>query len=114
MAIWSAEAKEIEKLYRTVNDNLPILGKEIEATIKSNDANVVLLYARRCLEVIVTELCETELNRPRKTEPLNQRQSRSGEHLLHQRGYGRDTKQPSEDKGSEGHLPHIGRTIQRS
>jgi TolB-like protein len=30
----------------------------------------VLLYARRCLEVIVTELCETELKRPRKTEPL--------------------------------------------
>jgi TolB-like protein len=70
MAIWSAEAKELEKLYKTVNDNLPILGKEIEAAIKTNDANVVLLYARRCLEVIVTELCETELNRPRKTEPL--------------------------------------------
>ena len=70
MAIWSAEAKEIEKLYRTVNENLPILGKEIEAAIKTNDANVVLLYARRCLEVIITELCETELKRPRKTEPL--------------------------------------------
>jgi len=70
MAIWSAEIKELEKLYRTINDNLPILGKEIEATIKTNDANVVLLYARRSLEVIVTELCETELNRPRKSEPL--------------------------------------------
>jgi len=70
MVIWSVEAKELEKLSKTVNDNLPILGKEVEATIKTNDANVVLLYARRCLEVIVTELCETELNRPRKTEPL--------------------------------------------
>ena len=29
-----------------------------------------MLYSRRCLEVIVTELCESELNRPRKTEPL--------------------------------------------
>jgi len=29
-----------------------------------------MLYSRRCLEVIVTDLCETELQRPRKTEPL--------------------------------------------
>jgi TolB-like protein len=69
-AIWSAEALELAKLYKTLNDNLPILSNEIEPLIKSNDANVVLLYARRSLEVIVTELCETELKRPRKTEPL--------------------------------------------
>jgi hypothetical protein len=29
-----------------------------------------LLYSRRCLEIIVTDLCECELKRPRKTEPL--------------------------------------------
>jgi TolB-like protein len=29
-----------------------------------------MLYSRRCLEVIVTDLCECELRRPRKTEPL--------------------------------------------
>jgi tetratricopeptide (TPR) repeat protein len=38
--------------------------------IKSEDANVILLYSRRCLEVIITDLCEYELKRPRKTEPL--------------------------------------------
>jgi TolB-like protein len=70
MAIWSGEAKELEKLFKTVNDNFPILVKEIEPLIKTHDANVVMLYARRCLEVVVTELCETELKRPRKTEPL--------------------------------------------
>ena len=69
-AIWATEVNELEKLYKTVNDNIPMLGKEIEPLIKTNDANVVLLYARRSLEVIVTELCETELKRPRKTEPL--------------------------------------------
>ena len=69
-SIWSVEAIELGKLYKTVNDNNPVLGKEIEPLIKTNDANVVLLYARRSLEVIVTELCETELKRPRKTEPL--------------------------------------------
>ena len=69
-AIWSAETIELEKLYKTLNDNLPLLSKEVESLIKTNDANVVLLYARRSLEVIITELCETELKRPRKTEPL--------------------------------------------
>ena len=29
-----------------------------------------MLYSRRCLEVMITDLCEIELNRPRKTEPL--------------------------------------------
>ncbi len=70
MAIWSAETSELEKLIKIINDNLPVLSKEIEPLIKTNDANVVLLYARRSLEVIVTEICETELKRPRKTEPL--------------------------------------------
>ena len=31
---------------------------------------MILLYSRRCLEVIITDLCECELKRPRKTEPL--------------------------------------------
>ena len=38
--------------------------------LRTEDENVAMLYSRRCLEVIVTDLCETELNRPRKTEPL--------------------------------------------
>ena len=31
---------------------------------------MILLYSRRCLEVIITDLCENELMRPRRTEPL--------------------------------------------
>jgi TolB-like protein len=31
---------------------------------------LVMLYSRRCLEVIITDLCDHELKRPRKTEPL--------------------------------------------
>ena len=38
--------------------------------VKADDENVILLYSRRCLEVIITDLCECELKRPRKTEPL--------------------------------------------
>jgi TolB-like protein len=38
--------------------------------VKADDENMILLYSRRCLEVIITDLCECELKRPRKTEPL--------------------------------------------
>jgi len=70
MKIWSSEIKDIEALYESVLGKLPLLEKELEQLIITHDANVVMLYSRRCLEVIVTDLCECELKRPRKTEPL--------------------------------------------
>jgi tetratricopeptide (TPR) repeat protein len=70
MAIWSAEIKEIEKLYEFLKGQLPNLEKELERLIKADDENMILLYSRRCLEIIITDLCECELKRPRKTEPL--------------------------------------------
>ncbi len=70
MQIWSAEIKELEKLYESLNGRFPELEKELQRLIKFDDANVILLYSRRCLEVIITDLCESELKRPRKTEPL--------------------------------------------
>jgi TolB-like protein/Flp pilus assembly protein TadD len=70
MQIWSSEIKEVEKLYDSFKGNLPLLEKEVEQLIKTDDANVAMLYSRRSLEVIVTDLCEAELKRPRKTQPL--------------------------------------------
>jgi hypothetical protein len=70
MAIWSAEIKELEKLFESLKGQLPDLEKELERLIKADDENMILLYSRRCLEVIITDLCECELKRPRKTEPL--------------------------------------------
>src|SRR4030066_1265868 len=70
MSIWSTELKELEKLYESFKGHFPELEKELEQLIRTEDANVVMLYSRRCLEVIITDLCEIELNRPRKTEPL--------------------------------------------
>jgi TolB-like protein/Tfp pilus assembly protein PilF len=70
MPIWSAEIKELEKLYESLKGQLPNLEKELEQLIQTADANVIMLYSRRCLEVIITDLCECELKRPRKTEPL--------------------------------------------
>jgi TolB-like protein/cytochrome c-type biogenesis protein CcmH/NrfG len=70
MAIWTVEIKELEKLYASIKGQLPDLEKELERLIKADDENMILLYSRRCLEVIITDLCECELKRPRKTEPL--------------------------------------------
>ncbi len=70
MQIWSAEIKELEKFYESFKGSFPDLEKELVRLIKADDENIILLYSRRCLEVIVTDLCESELKRPPKTEPL--------------------------------------------
>lgn len=70
MKIWSDEIRELEKLRPTLESQFPELGKELNLLIRSDDANVILLYSRRSLEIIITDLCESLLNRPRKTEPL--------------------------------------------
>jgi uncharacterized protein YutE (UPF0331/DUF86 family) len=70
MRIWSYELKDIEKLYESLKGHLPELEKELEHLTATNDPNVVLLYSRRCMEIIITDLCECELKRSRKTEPL--------------------------------------------
>ena len=70
MAIWTSEIKEIERLLESFKGQLPGLEKELEQLVRFDDPNVLMLYSRRCLEVIITDLCECELKRPRKTEPL--------------------------------------------
>ena len=70
MTIWSAEIKELEKLYESFGDNFPELEKELQSLINTDDENVALLYSRRCLEVIITDFCECELKKSRGTEPL--------------------------------------------
>ena len=70
MQVWSAEIKELAALFPSIKGRFPELEKELDQLIKTEDANVVMLYSRRCLEVIITDLCERELKRPRKTEPL--------------------------------------------
>jgi TolB-like protein len=70
MQIWSVEIKELKTLSTSLEGRFPELEKELEQLTRTEDANVVMLYSRRCLEVIITDLCECELGRPRKTEPL--------------------------------------------
>jgi TolB-like protein len=70
MILWSAEIKELERVNEPLKGQFPELGKELIYLIKTEDENVTLLYSRRCLEVIITDLCECELKRSRGTEPL--------------------------------------------
>jgi len=70
MAIWSTEIKELERLYESLKGQLPDLDKELGRLVKADDENMILLYSRRCLEVIITDVCECELKRERGTEPL--------------------------------------------
>ena len=51
-------------------NHFPELEKEVGQLIRTEDENVAMLFSRRCLEIIATDLCECELKRPRKTEPL--------------------------------------------
>jgi hypothetical protein len=69
MVIWSTEIKDLEKLQDSIKDQHPKLDRELEKLINADDENMVLVYSRRCLEVIITDLSERELKRPRGTEP---------------------------------------------
>jgi hypothetical protein len=63
MTIWTNEINELDALYKSFKGHLPDIVKEMEQLIRTDDANVVMLYSRRCLEVIITDLCEVELKR---------------------------------------------------
>jgi TolB-like protein len=88
MPIWSAEIKELETLYTSIKGHFPDLEKDLEHLIKTDDENVAMLYSRRCLEIIITDLCESELKRSRKTEPLKgiidklQREEKVPSHII--------------------------------
>jgi adenylate cyclase len=70
MTIWSTEIKELEKLIKSFKGSHSRLENELEKLLKTDDENIVLVYARRCLEIIITDLSERELQRSRGTEPL--------------------------------------------
>jgi hypothetical protein len=57
MSLWYAEIKELEKLHEPFKGKFPELDKELGQLIRTEDPNVILLYSRRCLEVIITDLC---------------------------------------------------------
>jgi hypothetical protein len=69
MTIWENEIRALEKLYSSFLGQIPDLDRELEPLIKTDDAIVIMLYSRRCLVVVVNELCKKN-KRPQKTQPL--------------------------------------------
>jgi hypothetical protein len=64
MQIWSAEIKELETLYTSIKGTFPELEKELEQLIETKDANVILIYSRRCLEVIIRKIANNDQLQP--------------------------------------------------
>jgi hypothetical protein len=68
---WQNEMQEVIKLKEHFAITNQSLLKEIDSLLTAQDEVVTLLYSRRVLEVIITEICTERLNRERGTEPLN-------------------------------------------
>ena len=68
--IWDAELSELCELYKGFQGQANSLHAELDRIQKTQDAVATLLITRRMLEVIVTQLCESVLKRPRGTEPM--------------------------------------------
>ncbi|MEN8122872.1 MAG: hypothetical protein ABFS35_21210 [Bacteroidota bacterium] len=70
MKNWSSEIQELTNYYKTLSGRFPELEKELEKLIGTEDEVVILLYSRRCLEVMVTDICKKKDIKLSKTIPL--------------------------------------------
>ncbi|RLD61973.1 MAG: hypothetical protein DRI95_13600 [Bacteroidetes bacterium] len=70
MQNWSSEIQELTNYYKSLSGKIPDLEKELAQLIEPEKDVVILLYSRRCLEVIVTDICEKESIKLGKTIPL--------------------------------------------
>ena len=70
MSSWSPELSELENFLRSIKGQIQSLEKELQSLLNASEEVTALLFARRSLEVMIVDLCETDLKRPRGTEPL--------------------------------------------
>jgi len=70
MSSWLKESKSLGTLLKSIRGSLPALEFELEKLVMAYDENMILVYSRRCLEVIISDVHEKELNKQRGTEPL--------------------------------------------
>jgi tetratricopeptide (TPR) repeat protein len=68
---WQSERLELNAYYEQMRGRALALEEELNAALNSLDVVGALIRARRAVEVIITDLCERELQRPRGTEPLS-------------------------------------------
>ena len=69
MKHWT-EIEELKKYRKTLYGQIPELENELEKLLEAKEEVVVLLFSRRCLEIIVTDICEKESIKLGKTIPL--------------------------------------------
>ena len=70
MQNWSSEIEELKKYSQIISGQIPNLEKELERLIKVEDEIGVLVSSRRCLEVMVTDICNKESIKLSKSIPL--------------------------------------------
>ncbi|MEN8121838.1 MAG: hypothetical protein ABFS35_15920, partial [Bacteroidota bacterium] len=70
MQNWTTEIQELKNYNQSLSGKIPDLEKELERLIKVEDEIGVLVSSRRCLEVIVNDLCKKESIKLGKTIPL--------------------------------------------
>jgi hypothetical protein len=68
--LWDSELTELTELYAQFHGRADKLQNELIRIRETRDSVAVLLIARRMLEVIVTQVCQRSLSRPRGNEPL--------------------------------------------
>lgn len=68
--LWDSELFELTEVYENFEERTDELKNELIRISETRDAVATLLIARRMLEVIIGNVCQRSLNRPRGTEPL--------------------------------------------
>ena len=68
--LWDSELLELTEVYEKFEERTDELRSELIRIRETRDAVATLLIARRMLEVIVGNVCQKSLKRPRGTEPL--------------------------------------------
>jgi tetratricopeptide (TPR) repeat protein len=70
MEAWIGEQRRLQGYVAGIQAQAPGLAAELEALVTATQGVMILVYARRILEMVITDLCETALGRDRGTEPL--------------------------------------------
>ena len=70
MEVWKSEIEEMKSYIEITKSHLAHIEKDLLSLTNTQDGIIILVYSRRILEIIISDICEKKLNRARGTEPL--------------------------------------------
>ena len=70
MNTWTSEFAELASYHKLIKGKSPELEHELGRLLSTDDEVVILLYSRRCLEIMVNEICAAKSIKISKTFPL--------------------------------------------